>query len=195
MTAAPWGWLPRHRGALASRRAVTGPFRARGFELAHRRRRRATTDHRGGRTRGSMKRDMELYRKILREVETWPTTCSPKEVEIEGFTQDQIGYHAWMLAEEGLLDGLDMTGADYPVHVYSPRCLTPKGHDFLETVREEDKVGTYQIYRALVLLCEAERDVQGVGRFLRRWAQDGPMNDVFKFEKQRLEDKFRRSFG
>ena len=36
MTAAPWGWLPRHRGALASRRAVTGPFRAPGFELAHR---------------------------------------------------------------------------------------------------------------------------------------------------------------
>ena len=52
MTAAPWGWLPRHRGALASHRAVTGPFRAPGFELAHRRRRRATTDHRGGRTRG-----------------------------------------------------------------------------------------------------------------------------------------------
>ncbi len=86
-----------------------------------------------------MKRDMELYRKILREVETWPTTCSPKEVEIEGFTQDQIGYHAWMLAEEGLLDGLDMTGADYPVHVYSPRCLTPKGHDFLEVAQDDTR--------------------------------------------------------
>ena len=45
-----------------------------------------------------MERDMDLYRKILREVKTWPTTLVPREVEIEGFTQDQVGYHAWMLA-------------------------------------------------------------------------------------------------
>ena len=66
-------------------------------------------------------------------------TAADVEVEIEGFTQDQIGYHAWMFAEEGLLDGLDMTGADYPVHVHSPRCLTPKGHDFLEGAQDDTR--------------------------------------------------------
>ena len=47
-----------------------------------------------------MKRDMELYRQILSEVESWSTTLAPKQVQIEGYAQDQIGYHAWMLAEE-----------------------------------------------------------------------------------------------
>ena len=45
-----------------------------------------------------MKRDMDLYRKILREVEASPTTLAAQEVEIGGITQDQIGYHAWMNA-------------------------------------------------------------------------------------------------
>ena len=30
-----------------------------------------------------MKRDMDLYRQILREVESWSTTLMPKEVTIE----------------------------------------------------------------------------------------------------------------
>ena len=86
-----------------------------------------------------MERDMDLYRKILREVETWPTTRVPREVEIEGFTQDQIGYHAWMLAEEGLIDGFDAAGQGNPVHVCLPRCLTPKGHDFLEAAQDDTR--------------------------------------------------------
>ena len=86
-----------------------------------------------------MERDMDLYRKILREVETWPTTLVPREVEIEGFTQDQVGYHAWMLAEEGLIDGFDAAGQSDPVHVCWPRCLTPKGHDFLEAAQDDTR--------------------------------------------------------
>ena len=31
-----------------------------------------------------MKRDMDLCRKILAEVETWETTCSPGAVEVDG---------------------------------------------------------------------------------------------------------------
>ena len=39
-----------------------------------------------------MKRDMDLYRQILREVESWSTTLMPKEVTIEGYTRDQIDH-------------------------------------------------------------------------------------------------------
>jgi hypothetical protein len=46
-----------------------------------------------------MKRDMDLYRQILREVGSWSTTLMPKEVTIEGYTRDQIDHHAWLLAQ------------------------------------------------------------------------------------------------
>ena len=53
-------------------------------------------NHRGGAvevgyTPSPMKRDPELYRQILSEVESWSTTVEPKEVRIEGYSQDQIG--------------------------------------------------------------------------------------------------------
>ena len=48
-----------------------------------------------------MKRDMDLCRKILAEVETWETTCSPGTVEIDGYDAGQIGYNAWLLAKRG----------------------------------------------------------------------------------------------
>ena len=71
----------------------------------------------------------------MSEVESWSTTLAPKQVQIEGYAQDQIGYHAWMLAEEGLLEGVPTHGVSSAVHGLMPRCLTPKGHDFLEAAR------------------------------------------------------------
>ena len=143
---------------------------------------------------------------------------SIKEEMYEHWARLEMDQREWTRAAEAAEKGLELLGESAQLRYWAGRARghlakellgglhndraaeearAARGHleGALETVREEDKVGTYQIYRALVLLCEAERDVQGVGRFLRRWAQDGPMNDVFKFEKQRLEDKFRRSFG
>ena len=86
-----------------------------------------------------MKREMDLCRKILTEVETWETTCSPGTVEIDGYNAGEIGYNAWLLAEEGLIDGLETTCDGDAVHYYMPRCLTYRGHDFLEHARDETR--------------------------------------------------------
>ena len=86
-----------------------------------------------------MKRDMDLCRRILFEVEEWPTTLEPRKVEIDGYTESEVGYNAWLLAQEGLIDGLDLTGDGCSVHVYAPSCLTYKGHDFLEHARNETR--------------------------------------------------------
>ena len=97
-----------------------------------------------------MKRDMDLCREILIEVESWPTTLAPQEVEIEGYTREQIGYNAWLLADEELIEGVDSTGQGQSVHSYLPRCLTFRGHDFLEHARNDtlwnkakDKVASF----------------------------------------------------
>ena len=84
-----------------------------------------------------MKRDMDLCRKILIEVEKWPTTLAPNQVAIAGYSADTVHYNAWLLAEEGLIEGLDLTGDGDAVHRYAPSCLTYKGHDFLEHARND----------------------------------------------------------
>ena len=86
-----------------------------------------------------MKRDMDLCRRILLEVEQWPTTLEPREVEIDGYSPDQVDYHAWLLGEEGLIEGLDVTGDGDSVHRYLPKCLTYRGHDFLEHARDDTR--------------------------------------------------------
>ena len=74
-----------------------------------------------------MKRDMDLCRKILLEIESWPTTTAPDIVVIEGYSTGAVGYNAWLLADQGLIEGIDVTGAGDEVHVFAPRCLTAKG--------------------------------------------------------------------
>ena len=86
-----------------------------------------------------MKRDMDLCRKILLSVEAREGTVDPVDVELEGYTDSQIGYHAKLLAAQGLLEGEGFTGHGDSTHCYKPRCLTYKGHDFLEAARDDTR--------------------------------------------------------
>ena len=80
---------------------------------------------------------MDLCRKILIEIESWPTTLGTQPVEIDGYTDEQIGYNAWLLADAGFIEGEDRIGDGDRVHGFAPRCLTYQGHDFLEHARDD----------------------------------------------------------
>ena len=82
-----------------------------------------------------MKRDMDLCREILLCVEA-KGSVGPEEVKIDGYTTDQIGHHAKLLAEAGLLEGKCSTGVGQKVHRFKPRHLTWKGHEFLDAARD-----------------------------------------------------------
>ena len=71
-----------------------------------------------------MKRDMDLCRQILLAVESWPTTLVPTSVRIDGRSPDDVHYNAWLLAQEGLIEGFDLTGDGDSVHRFAPSCLT-----------------------------------------------------------------------
>ena len=86
-----------------------------------------------------MKRDMDLCRKILIEVENRPTTTAPDLVVIEGYSTGEVGHNAWLLNQGGLLEGIDVTGAGDSVDLFAPRCLTYQGHDFLEHARDDTR--------------------------------------------------------
>ena len=86
-----------------------------------------------------MKRDMDLCRKILLSVEAREGTVDPVWVELEGYTDGQTGHHVKLLADGGLLEAMDCTGQGDDIDCYKPRCLTWKGHDFLEAARDDTR--------------------------------------------------------
>ena len=83
-----------------------------------------------------MKRDMDLIRKILLATELNPHGFAPQKLmEIDDYTQEEIGYHIHLLGEADLAKVVDMT-FDQSV---SPNAqmlnLTWNGHEFLDSSR------------------------------------------------------------
>ena len=77
----------------------------------------------------------------------------------------------------GLLEGQDVTGLGVSVHQYRPRCLTYKGHDFLEHARNETRwlTASWECFgdvAGLVLAVRASK-VHGPGLF-------GPVEEGLK---------------
>jgi len=82
-----------------------------------------------------MKRDMDLIRQMLLAVEEHPSGRAPS-IDIDGYTQADIGYHAILLSEAGLVKINDVI----LIGEQSPRAtitrLTWEGHEFLDSARE-----------------------------------------------------------
>lgn len=81
-----------------------------------------------------MKRDMELVRKILLEMEKQESGYAPINIVIDGYTQEQIRYHAFIMMEGGLIEGIKRTDKSPQV---IPRRLTWSGHEFLDNARND----------------------------------------------------------
>ena len=83
-----------------------------------------------------MKRDFELIRKLLLDLEG-------EQVVLSSFTQDQILYHKALLLEAGLAEGPKPHYAsskfkEIPDKVII-RKLTWHGHDLIEAIRDQDR--------------------------------------------------------
>ena len=84
-----------------------------------------------------MKRDLDLVRKILLVCEEHPNGFAPQELHIEGYTDDQIGYHVHLAGNAGLLKVADVThlGSQSPCAI--PLSMTWSGHEFLDDSKNE----------------------------------------------------------
>jgi hypothetical protein len=89
---------------------------------------------------------MDLVRKILLALEAHEHGNAPRELKIEGYSEEQIGYHVYLMNEAGLLQAVDTTHRPvYPPHMQGlspqavPVCLTWEGHEFLEAAREPSR--------------------------------------------------------
>ena len=87
-----------------------------------------------------MKRDIDLIRKILEEVEIFPhygreisiSSDNSVPLNIEGYDHEIIDYHVKLLCEARLLERFP--GNYYP---YSIMGLTWEGHEFLDLMKQD----------------------------------------------------------
>ena len=84
-----------------------------------------------------MKRDMDLIREILLQVEARPTVTGIDLVEIPGHEQEEISYHVKLLADAGFLEAHDLRTMARDGFRYAPSALTNAGHDFLDAARNK----------------------------------------------------------
>lgn len=89
-----------------------------------------------------MKRDMELIRKILFEIEEKfePGLGILYGVSIEGYDKCAIGDHCELIYQAGLITDYkgNRGGQGYKLLMFSVGKLTNKGHDYLELIRNEE---------------------------------------------------------
>ena len=83
-----------------------------------------------------MKRDMDLIRKMVLLIEEHSSGWAP-DINIEGYTPEQIGYHAYLLVDSGLATGSDVTNSGSSGPEYILNHLTSAGHDFADSARTQ----------------------------------------------------------
>lgn len=82
-----------------------------------------------------MKRDLDLLREILLEVEERGQPNELIDPQVEGRNELEISYHVMLASDAGLIKALDRTAIG--VFRWSASYLTWAGHEFLDASRDQ----------------------------------------------------------
>ena len=93
-----------------------------------------------------MKRDIDLIRKILLEIEASPEPNRWINLDLKGYSPTQVSYHVKLLAEADLIEAENVSSTTN--FEWKPKCLTWEGHEFLEASRDE---GLWEKAKSLIL--------------------------------------------
>jgi hypothetical protein len=83
-----------------------------------------------------MTRDMDLVREILLAMEAHPHGFAPRSLEIPGFSKEQIGYHAFLMKQAGLVHAVETTAISDESPSALPIYLTWEGFEFLAASKD-----------------------------------------------------------
>jgi hypothetical protein len=87
----------------------------------------------------NMKRDMDLVRDILMEVERQETVDVQGGIHVARCSPDTITYHIYIMEQGGLLSGIALKNQANIIPHFSGVCLTWQGHEFLDAARNETR--------------------------------------------------------
>lgn len=82
-----------------------------------------------------MKRDLDLARAILLDVEARGTPLELIDPEVEGYNELEVSYHVMLLEDAGLIRALDRTAIG--IFRWSAGALTWRGHELVECLRDD----------------------------------------------------------
>jgi hypothetical protein len=82
---------------------------------------------------------MDLVRTILMRIEESPSGWATHPFGIAGFTPEQVGYHAHIMMEDGLIETDPITNFESKGPEAMLRALTWKGHEFLDLARDQKR--------------------------------------------------------
>lgn len=82
-----------------------------------------------------MNRDMDLVRQILLAAESYEGGYVDGNPSIDGYSEDQIGYHVYLMEQAGLVEAVDSSEGDSASPSAILLCIKWKGHDFLDAAK------------------------------------------------------------
>lgn len=86
-----------------------------------------------------MKRDIDLVRAILMEVEQQKAVDGQSGIHISNYSPDVINYHIYIMEQGGLLSGTALKTQASIIPRFVNVCLTWQGHEFLDAARDETR--------------------------------------------------------
>jgi len=84
-----------------------------------------------------MKRNMDLVRLIMLKLNEHEHGNAPRSLDIEGYSEEEIGYHCFIMNEAGLIEASDITTMASLSPDAMPLRLTWNGHEFIENAQNE----------------------------------------------------------
>ena len=77
-----------------------------------------------------MKYSLELVVKLLDVIIEHPHGFAPRNIEIEGFSPEEIGFHSYLMEEAGLVEATEFTHLTSPGPFSSIRNILMDGYTF-----------------------------------------------------------------
>ena len=108
-----------------------------------------------------MKRDMDLVRLILLEIEDKYRSTAIYNLAIEGYDPETVAYHCKILYEAGLISNYKAQYADNEIYAFGVGSLTWDGNDFLEKIRDDSR---WKIVKETTVIRSSVLTVAGLPR-------------------------------
>ena len=127
-----------------------------------------------------MKRDMDLVRLILLEIEDKYRSTAIYDLAIDGYDTETVAYHCKILHEAGLISDYKAQYADNEIYVFGVGSITWDGNDFLEKIRDDSqwkKVKETITKKGLPLVIET---IKSVANALISATVEGITNSIMK---------------
>ena len=88
-----------------------------------------------------MKRDMDLVRLILLEIEMKYVSTALYDLIIPGYSKEQVAYHCKILHDHGMISAYQGFYASNELESFGVGGLTWEGNDFLDKIRDDSQWG------------------------------------------------------